>query len=111
MNQKKIPSPPGSAANQLHGQPKDKPQPNKPGIIQPKNLAPRPAQKFALLQPKMIVASQRESRPVAPPVYRPQPLPKVLQTKRTAGFQPVMESRRAPVSPPAYHPQPVPRVL
>lgn len=51
-------------------------------------------------------------RPVAPPVYRPQPLPKVLQTKKAIGYNPhARQSPRPPVAPPSYRPQPLPRVL
>lgn len=71
-------------------------------------------------------------QPIAPPVYRPQPVPKVLQTKRPPGqniqtarapFQPVAppiyrpgakktaQMKTGPVAPPVYRPQPVPKVL
>jgi|GEM_PF-3232427 len=50
--------------------------------------------------------------PVAPPVYRPQPIPKVLQTKRASGQQPLAHtSPRQPVAPPIYRPQPMLKVL
>lgn len=48
-------------------------------------------------------------RPVAPPVYRPQPVPRVLQTKTVSSQQP--QQARRPVPPPVYRPQPVPKVL
>jgi len=48
--------------------------------------------------------------PAAPPVYRPQPVPKVLQPK-AATPQPAAQTRPAPAAPPAYRPQPTPRVL
>lgn len=42
--------------------------------------------------------------PAAPPVYRPQPVPKVLQTK-LATTQPAREARKTPPAPPVYRPQ------
>jgi hypothetical protein len=44
------------------------------------------------------VDSSSFKRPTAPAVYRPQPIPKVLQTKKAA-------------APPVYRPQPAPKVL
>ena len=50
--------------------------------------------------------------PVAPPVYRPQPVPKVLQRKlATAPPRALPIQPKRPVAPPVYRPQPVPRVL
>ncbi len=52
--------------------------------------------------------------PVAPPVYRPQPVPKVLQRK-IATAPPsnasVLPQRKPPVAPPVYRPQAPPKVL
>jgi hypothetical protein len=56
-------------------------------------------------------AKVNEKQPVAPPVYRPQPVPKVLQAKIVVPNQPANQARRAPAAPPAYRPQPVPKVL
>ena len=57
--------------------------------------------------------SSNKSNPThaAPPAYRPQPVPKVLQTKKPVA--PVSHSRlhHAPAAPPVYRPQPVPKVL
>lgn len=60
--------------------------------------------------------------PAAPPVYRPQPTPRVLQTKRSPGQ--LLQSGQItgapskthlavvrPAAPPVYRPQPVPMVL
>jgi hypothetical protein len=47
--------------------------------------------------------------PVAPLPYRPQPLPKVLQTK-TVNHS-ISKTKVTPVAPPVYRPQPVPKVL
>src|SRR5205807_2417531 len=49
--------------------------------------------------------------PAAPAVYRPQPLPRVLQGKITALPKPPNQTQRSPVAPPVYRPQPVPKVL
>lgn len=65
-----------------------------------------------IVQPQ-IAAPQLKKLPVAPPVYRPQPVPKVLQRK-VAGPQPSArpaQPKRPPVAPPVYRPQPVPKVL
>jgi hypothetical protein len=50
-------------------------------------------------------------QPKAPPVYRPQPVPKVLQAKKSAAQQPGKQSKSAPVAPPVYRPNPIPSVL
>jgi Ring finger domain len=55
---------------------------------------------------------QAGTKPVAPPVYHPQPPPKVLQRKMVTTepqLRPQVQPR--PVAPPVYRPQPVPRVL
>ncbi len=49
--------------------------------------------------------------PAAPPAYRPQPVPKVLQTKKPVAPVSGSQSHRAPAAPPVYRPQPVPKVL
>src|SRR5687768_12290623 len=59
-------------------------------------------------------AGQNFKPPVAPPVYRPQPTPKVLQLKNATKPQPTnaaTSARKQPVPPPVYRPQPTPRVL
>lgn len=55
---------------------------------------------------------QAGAKPVAPPVYRPQATPKVLQRK-VATTQPAQKPhlQRQQVAPPVYQPQPVPRAL
>jgi hypothetical protein len=62
-----------------------------------------------VMQPKTVTASRG---PVAPPVYRPQPTPKVLQTK-AAKTQPErgIQTQRTPVAPPVYRPQSTPKSL
>lgn len=54
---------------------------------------------------------QKRTPPVAPPVYRPQPLPKVLQRKVAATNTPANHSGHTPAAPPVYRPQPTPKVL
>jgi hypothetical protein len=49
-------------------------------------------------------------RPVAPPVYRPQPVPKVLQAKMHVARPPLISSQRAPLAAPAYRSGPAPKV-
>jgi hypothetical protein len=62
--------------------------------------------KPAVVQLKAPVSLQSTKRPVAPPVYRPQSLPRVLQAKSA-----ITQSRNSaqptnrPVAPPAYSPE------
>jgi hypothetical protein len=49
--------------------------------------------------------------PTAPPAYRPQPTPKVLQRKTASQPPQVTQEKRTPVAPLPYRPQPLPRVL
>lgn len=52
------------------------------------------------------------TKPVAPPVYRPQPTPKVLQRKAAGPQQkPTTPPNQPPVFPPVYRPQSAPGVL
>jgi hypothetical protein len=70
--------------------------------------------KPTVAQPKNLVSAQSVKRPVAPPVYRPQSIPRVLQGKMVRGQPSVgslKSSQKQPVAPPAYQPQPVPHVL
>jgi hypothetical protein len=89
-------------------------------------------------QTKTPVSAQSFKRPVAPTVYRPQPLPKVLQTKISSTqnrratpaphappvYRPQAEPvsvqakmaaaaqlKNRPAAPPVYRPQPIPKVL
>lgn len=64
-----------------------------------------------IVQPKIAVAPPKPRQPVAPPAYRPQPVPKVLQTKMATSSQPFNQTRRAPVAPPVYKPQPAAKCL
>ncbi|MDT4896286.1 MAG: hypothetical protein QOH25_1363 [Acidobacteriota bacterium] len=63
------------------------------------------------VQPKIARAPQKLKQPVAPPVYRPQPAPKVLQRKMATTRQSANQTKPTPVAPPAYRPQPTPKVL
>lgn len=61
--------------------------------------------------------STRGKTPAAPPVYRPQPTPRVLQQKLHPSRQlapqpkPAPQAKTAPAAPPVYRPQPTPRAL
>jgi hypothetical protein len=80
---------------------------------QPAKRSGQPPSKPNTLQPKTATSSATTVRkPVAPPVYRPQPTPKVLQTKLAGSPQAqTMSSRHKPTAPPVYRPQSVPKVL
>src|SRR5262249_35910160 len=57
-------------------------------------------------QLKIRVSAESIKHPVAPPVYRPQPVPKVLQTKSSSAPSPrAAQVPRQPVAPPVYRPQ------
>jgi|GEM_PF-6991482 len=74
-----------------------------------------------VVQPKTSVSMKTAKSPIAPPAYRQQPVPKVLQTKRSSGQIPsepvsvrasaLKAGARKPAAPPVYRPQPVPKVL
>ena len=69
----------------------------------------RPQPAPRVLQRKTVAQpSATQARPVAPPAYRPQPVPKVLQRKTNGTPQPANQTKRAPVAPPVYRPQPKP---
>jgi hypothetical protein len=80
-------------------------QPSRPTTV----LTQRPQATPKLLQAKMLPARrpvvQTKCAPVAPPVYNPQPLPKVLQTKKAVGLQPRAGTlTHQPAAIPARHP-------
>ena len=59
-----------------------------------------------VLQPKTVLPQPQVKRPAAPPAYRPQPVPKVLQTKTAVVRQPPLnQPQRKPVAPPVYRPE------
>ncbi len=61
--------------------------------------------KPVVAQLKAGVTAQNITRSVTPPVYRPQPVAKVLQTKNASRGQQASQTRRQPAAPPAYRPQ------
>ncbi len=62
-------------------------------------------------QRKNSLAVQLKTRAVAPPVYRPNPVPRVCQLKPATPQPKAVAGTRAPQAPPVYRPQPVPKVL
>lgn len=63
-----------------------------------------------VIQPMMAAAPPKQ--PVAPPVYRPQPVPRVLQRKAVLKQQPLAcQSKPAPATPHVHLPQPTHKVL
>lgn len=87
--------PPGQVSKHKQGRQQSPVQPQRPGVV----------------QKKANPARQDRRAPVAPPVFRPQPVPRVLQAKTESPHQSVKQAGRAPVAPPVYRPQPVPKVL
>src|SRR5688500_8729109 len=90
----------------------------------------RPLMRQGVTQLKSAVPLIPRQPPAAPPAYRPQPTPRVLQTKRASvqhlhtakTHQPAVPSARnvvspkiashsTPKAPAVYRPQPVPKVL
>ena len=58
------------------------------------------------MQLKMANGVANSKPPIAPAVYRPQPIPKVLQTKRSPGQnEQTKQAPRSPVAPPVYRPE------
>lgn len=80
MNQSKKPQPPRNGPSQLHGPQADSARLHVPGFITLKKLIPQSAHNSPVLEPR-APASQTRRPPAAPPVYRPQPIPKVLQAR------------------------------
>ena len=77
------------------------------GVPQPfnKRTGSVPQSKPGAAQLKTGVSAQNIKRPVAPPVYRPQPVPKVLQTKSSSSQSPRLDlAQRQPMAPPVYRP-------
>ena len=86
----------------------NKKPPGARGIPQPFNrqAGHGPQFKPAVAQLKTAVSAQSVKRPVAPPVYRPQQAPKVLQTKSSSAQRPSAgQAPRRPVAPPVYRPE------
>jgi hypothetical protein len=81
---------------------------------QPHSRQPAHTHAPGVLQPKVSAPAQLKKGAVAPPVYRPQPVPKVLQRKATVQTQrpaPTNPANRPPAAPAVYRPQPTPKVL
>ena len=72
--------------------------PTKKKVPIPKGRAPlsvsRPQPKPNAILPKIANAAANRKLPTAPPVYRPQPVPKVLQAKKLSGVAQLMEIRK-----------------
>ena len=105
MNEKKKGGPQGFGAGQWRGS-----HPGKPSIVQTKKPAPQSATRPPAPGLKMTGAAQVRKIPAAPPVYRPQPVPRVLQTK-SRGSNQLTQTKLSPSAPQAYRPQTVPKVL
>lgn len=56
-------------------------------------------------------SGKTRAQPVAPPVYRPQPIPKVLQRKAVPGQSAAKPPERKPTAPPVYRPQALPGAM
>lgn len=75
----------------------------KKGLLQA--FVTHPHQQGVILQ-KMAVSSQMKNLPTSPPVYRPQPVQKVLQTKMSGGQQPpASQLPSQPFAPPVFRPE------
>jgi hypothetical protein len=78
-----------------------------------RGITPFNRQAAQALQPKAVVVAQLKTpvsaqsvkQPVAPPVYRPQPTPKVLQKKQSASAPQPVQTPRQPVAPSVYRPE------
>ena len=76
------------------------PQPFKPATKHASQLKP------AIAQLKTAGTAQSVKRPVAPPVYRPQQGPGVLQKKGSSTHSKTMgQAPRGPIAPPVYRPE------
>lgn len=71
-----------------------------------------PLQRQGFVRPAMAVLLPGKQTPAAPPVYRPQLVPKILQAKMAVtGQSQLIGKRQPPVAPPVYQPQSLPKVL
>lgn len=84
-----------NGARQQSEWPVGRTRPFVPGVAQTKSAAP----------------ARGVGRPDAPPAYRPQPVPKVLQRKAASTQRPPNPTKSAPSAPPVYSPHPQPKVL
>lgn len=68
--------------------------------------------RFPQAKPSSSSVLQMRKQPAAPPVYRPQPIPHVLQRKAAVKQPPpIGHAKPAPAAPPVYRPQPTLKVL
>jgi hypothetical protein len=87
----------------------NKKAPGARGVPQPFNRPSghAPQHKPVVAQLKTGVSTQSVKRPAAPPPYRPQQAPKVLQTKSSSSQWPQAgQASRQPAAPLAYRPEP-----
>lgn len=84
-----------------------KKHPGARGVPQPANLQVRHAPRFkpVVAQLKTGVPAQRVKSQLAPPAFRPQPVPRVLQTKMAQRAAAPVQSKNQPAAPPIYRPQ------
>lgn len=88
--------------------PTNKKPPGARGVPQPfkQRETKVPQFKPVVAQLKTGVPTPGSNRPVAPPVYRPQPVPRVLQAKKSLlAKPPAGQTPRSPVAPPVYRPE------
>jgi hypothetical protein len=86
------------------------------GVAQPFNrqAGHAPQLKPVIAQLKTGVSAQSLKRPIAPPVYKPQPQQKVAQAKTSVALAKAAVSTQGvkrPIAPPVYRPQQIPKVL
>src|ERR1051326_6149751 len=123
MSSQKIPQLPGGFASSRSTKQKEPKKSFRPVVAQSKSVAlqlqvksPTAPPVYRLSPPKVLQkktlaglpSSKRElpHSPIGPPVYRPQLVPKVLQTKDAGIRQPLIDgSARRPIAPPVYRPQ------
>lgn len=79
--------------------------------ISPARSLNKPASATArIVQPGTTAGAPKPK--TAPPAYRPQAIPKVLQKKEVRShLPPSIQAQREPVAPPVYSPHPTPKVL
>jgi hypothetical protein len=89
-------------------------KPLRPGLASAKCdrlKAPLQTSVSRVVQGSVPVRTLIKKLPVAPPAYRPQALPRVLQTKIPLARQPGNQSKLPPIAPSVYRPQPTPKVM
>lgn len=84
-------------------------QQEKPSQLRAQGQTRTQNQVHSAIQPKMAAPPQG-AKPVAPPVYWPQPAPQALQRK-AAGEGPRNGAQAPPAAPPVYYPRQAPKAL